>query len=238
MKQMKVELTLTNEMLGAEPGDKDIYRTYIASKAPDAASIEEEVAALGTDGVIEKGMTIFLRDKDGNPAISNHVIKGFFKNACKAMREADGMSSKDLKAYKSKIDNLIFINHGGPKLITIHMPKDSEIGVCSRALRAQTAQGERVALAMSESVPEKSTLEFTIDILSKDMEKYILEWLDYGEYNGLGQWHNGSKGTFTWRDLDISSKKPVKESEDEAPVKENTDETPAPKKRGRPKKEA
>ena len=51
MKQMKVELTLTNEMLGAEPGDKDIYRTYIASKAPDAASIEEEVAALGTDGV-------------------------------------------------------------------------------------------------------------------------------------------------------------------------------------------
>ena len=26
----------------------------------------------------------------------------------------------------------------------------------------------------------------------------VPEWLDYGRFNGLGQWHNSGKGTFTW----------------------------------------
>lgn len=219
MKEMKVILTLTDEMLGTSPSDESVYRSYVASKAPDASTIEEEVAALGTDEVVEKGMTIFPRDEEGNPAIRSYLIKGFFKNACKAMREADGSESKNLTSYKTKIDNLIFIS---PKMhLTINLPEGKEVGVCERPLRAQTPQGERVALAISESVPAGSTIEFTIKMLKDDMEKYVIEWLDYGELNGLGCWHNSGKGTFTWKDA----------------VGLDGEDRTAPKKRGRKKKE-
>lgn len=43
MKQIKVKLTFTEGILGTSPGNEDIYREYIAGKAPDAASIEEEL---------------------------------------------------------------------------------------------------------------------------------------------------------------------------------------------------
>ena len=44
MKEIKVRLTFTEPILGTSPADPDIYRKFIGSKAPDAASVEDEVA--------------------------------------------------------------------------------------------------------------------------------------------------------------------------------------------------
>lgn len=191
---MKVRITLQEEILGTLPGDKEVFRTFVATKAPDQNKVEEEVASI--EELYEKGITVFPRNKDKQPCVYNYLIKGFFKNACKAMREADGSESKKLTAYKTKIDNLIFIEE---RLIPIQF--DGEIGFCERPLRASTAQGERVALACSESIPAGATLEFTITTFKKEMMNYVIEWLDYGKYNGLGQWHNSGKGKFTWEDI-------------------------------------
>ena len=46
MKEMKVKLCLLDEALGMMPADKELHETYIASKAPDAPSIEEEIDAV------------------------------------------------------------------------------------------------------------------------------------------------------------------------------------------------
>lgn len=54
MKELKVRITFTEEVLGSQCADKEIHRTYIASKAPDAPSREDEVATLGVDAVEEK----------------------------------------------------------------------------------------------------------------------------------------------------------------------------------------
>lgn len=194
MNSMKVRITLQEEILGTLPGDKEVFRTFVATKAPDQSKVEEEVASI--EELYEKGITVFPRNKDKQPCVYNYLIKGFFKNACKAMREADGSESKKLTAYKTKIDNLIFIEE---RLIPIQF--DGEIGFCERPLRASTAQGERVALACSESIPAGATLEFTISSFKKEMMNYVVEWLDYGKYNGLGQWHNSGKGKFTWEDI-------------------------------------
>lgn len=67
METMKVRLTFMDEVLGTAASDPEIHRNYIASKAPDAPSTEEEVAALGVDEVTEKGMTVFHKDENGNP---------------------------------------------------------------------------------------------------------------------------------------------------------------------------
>lgn len=49
MKELKVRLTLTEELLGTASSDPHIHEEYIASKAPDAPSRTEEVEALGVD---------------------------------------------------------------------------------------------------------------------------------------------------------------------------------------------
>lgn len=47
MKTIKIKLTFTEPVLGTSPTNEDIYRDFIGSKAPDAATIDDEVAALG-----------------------------------------------------------------------------------------------------------------------------------------------------------------------------------------------
>lgn len=196
MKEMKVRITFFEEILGTASADPEIHATYIASNAPDAPSRKEEVEAIGVEEVIEKSMTVFPRGNDGEPILWDYQIKGFFKNAAKAFGYVGGKSK--LTAYKSKIDNLIFIKE---RQIKLQLPEGAKIGSCQRPLRASTAQGERVALANSESCPAGTVIEFTIMTMVDDLMKNIIDWLDYGKLNGIGQWHNSGKGRFEWTDI-------------------------------------
>ena len=153
MKEVKVRLTLTEEMLGTATANEQIYTDYIGSNAPDAPSLAEEVEALGADAVEEKAMTVFPKDSDGCPIMWDYQVKGFFKDTCGALKRVSGTRSEKLKAFKKEIDGLIFPE---PRKIRINV--NGEIGNCQRPLRAQTAQGERIALANSETVPAGSTI--------------------------------------------------------------------------------
>lgn len=212
MKILKIKLTLTEGMLGTSPNNEEIYTDFIGSKSPDASTLAEEVEAIGTDGVVEKGMTVFPRTKDGKPFVYDYQIKGMFKDACSMLSRLTGKdpdTGKKLKAvnessritaYKKVIDGLIFPQ---PRQIEIQMPEGEEISYCQRPLRAQTAQGERVALAISEEVPAGSTMEFEVLCLDDNHVAAVLEWLDYGKLRGLGQWRNAGRGTFTYEILEI-----------------------------------
>ena len=197
MKEMKVRVTLLEEMLGTASNNPDIHSEYIASKAPDAKSKEEEIEAIGVDAEIEKSMTVFPRNKAGQPIMWDYQAKGFFKDACGMLRNVKGSESSKMKAYKKKIDGLIFVKE---REIPIQM--SGEIGNCQRPLRAQTMQGERVTLANSETIPAGSTLEFTVCCLVDGDVDVVKEWLDYGKWRGLGQWRNSGKGKFVWQELD------------------------------------
>lgn len=196
MKEVKVRLTFTEPVLGTSPANDEVYREFIGSKAPDAATVEDEVAALGADAVAEKGMTVFPRMEDGTPFLYDYQIKGFFKDTCGGLRKVKGTESSKIKAYKKEIDKLIF-----PEPRCIHIHFDGAITECQRPLRAQTMQGERVSLAMSEQIPAGATVEFTVVCLCDDHEKAVREWLDYGKYSGIGQWRNSGKGRFNWEEI-------------------------------------
>lgn len=198
MKTLEAKLTFTEEVLGTSPNDEDIYRNFIGSKAPDAQTVEEEVAAMGADAVAEKGMTVFARDENGTPCLYDYHVKGHFKDACSMLKKATGSLSKDIKAHKKLIDGLVFVN---PRLIPLEIPEGKTMGVCQRPLRAQTAQGERVALAMSESVPAGTTCTIEITCLTDDDIKYVREWLDYGAWRGIGQWRNSGCGRYKWEEV-------------------------------------
>ena len=105
MKEIKVKLTFTEPVLGTCPGDPDIYRAFVASNSPDAATMEDEVAAIGVDGVVEKGKTIFPKLDDGTPFFYDYQIKGFFKDTCGGLRKVKGTKSSGIKAFKKRSTN-------------------------------------------------------------------------------------------------------------------------------------
>lgn len=197
METMKIKVTFDEEVLGTASNDPNIHEEFIASKAPDAPSREEEVEALGVDEVVEKSKTIFPKDDEGNPIMWDYQVKGFFKDAAKSLKRVPGTLSHDVKAYKQIIDGLIFVS---PRKIPLSF--DGEMGNCQRPLRASTAQGERIALANSETCPAGTTCEFEVQLLDKKYIKWVVEMLDYGELRGMGQWRNSGKGRFHYEILE------------------------------------
>jgi hypothetical protein len=195
--EFTVRLTLLEDCLGMTPSDPKIHEEFIASKAPDAPSMEEEVEAMGVEAVVEKGMTVFPRLADGTPFLWDYQIRGMFKDACGMLRRVPKTKSSQMKAYKKIIDGNIFVQ---PRKIPFTL--SGELGNMQRPLRASTPQGERVALANSETIPAGSSVEFKV-ICMNDADKYtVLEWLDYGKLRGLGQWRNASWGIFDYDIVD------------------------------------
>ena len=192
MTKVHVKLTFTDDLLGTSSGNPELHREFIASKAPDAAKMEEEVASLGVEAVEEKSMTVFPKMADGTPYLWDYQIRGFFKEICGAMRGIPGTKSSKVKAYKKKVDNTIFVEpHEIP--LDLHSMK---IADCQRPLRASTMQGERIALANSEVCPQGTTCEFDVLCMVDEDVDMLREWLEYGKYKGIGQWRNSGKGRF------------------------------------------
>lgn len=204
LKEYKIRITFTEEALGSLPGDGMLYNTFIASKAPSEEKKDEEVTAFSAQELIDKGTTCFLM-VDGHPCIYDYHLKGYFKDSMKAMGTVEDSNSSKISAYKKTIDNNVFVS---PRIITLM--KDGEpltrkdMGICQRPLRASTPQGERVALASSETVPAGTYFDVTIQVLGdkKYLDEAILECLDYGQFKGLLQWRNSGKGRFTWKFID------------------------------------
>lgn len=193
MKKMKVELTFMEPVLGSSPSSQDVLRKYIASKSEDPSKIEEEAATV-TDEDETPTRTIFPRTEDGEPFLWDYQVKGFFKSACQALNMIS--PSSKLPAFKRKIDQLVFVDE---RKIPYILPDGTDIDLMTRPLRAATAKGERIALAESEMIPAGTKVSFTITALDDSLMKRVGDWLDYGQYNGIGQWRNAKYGSFTWK---------------------------------------
>lgn len=204
--KLAVRITFTEPLLGTASGNKEIHEEYIASKAETATQAAEETEAIVDVGEqLQKATTIFPRDETGL-FLWDYQVKGFLKEAIGALVETGDCQ---IKAFRKAA--LLFV-HVSPRRIYLRAPA-GEIWKaapehCSRPLRAETAQGPRVALARSEMLPIETTAQFTISWLTGANEKakkavftedHIRAALDFGKYVGLGQWRSGSHGRFTWQ---------------------------------------
>lgn len=190
-----VYIEFCEEILGSQPGNEQIHSDFISSKAPDAQSREEEIAALGVDEFEKKEKSIFYRMEDGTPCLMDYQWKGFFKEALSALKKHDGAKASMFTAFKKNVDLLVFPS---PRMMPFVFPDDfsGELGDCQRSLRASTAQGDRTCLANSETVPIGSTMYFKLDCRKKDFLPLLIKALEYGETHGTGQWRNSGKGRF------------------------------------------
>lgn len=196
MEILKCEAVFTEAMLGTAPKNKDIYSKFIESK--QAEGRPDTVGDKETDGVPEidgfQGWTGFREDEKGLYLL-DYMLKG-------ALKEAGNTLKEELKEtnLKSKINKYVFVF---PRKIYIldenKAPLKAPDGIFERPLRAQTAQGERIALAKSDQVNAGRRLEFEIHLpIEATPIKHIHTVLDrcmgYWRYMGLGQFRNGSFG--------------------------------------------
>jgi hypothetical protein len=200
MKEVKIELVFTEELLGTLAGNKDIAKEFILANNPNVKATDEDEALknLPDDEKLQKSSTVFNRDESGNPFLWDYQIRGFFKDAMSFLKRAK-INGFDKLSYKKVVDGLIFVE---PRKIPLLLPADAKadsLGICERPLRAQTQQGERIALARSEVCPAMTRMEFTIILLDEKLMPLIEECLDYGRYRGIGQWRNSGKGRFLWK---------------------------------------
>lgn len=190
-----VHLEFVEAVLGTASSDPEIHERFIASKAPDAKKMAEEIAELGVDAVEDRATTKFPHMEDGMPFLWDYQLKGFCKDACRMLRYDTKTASKKVTNYLKKIDGCVFPT---PRRIALHIPDGMDATSCQRPLRAQTAQGERIALANSEELPAGTWCDFKVSTLIDDatFQKAIIEWFQYGYFRGIGQWRNSGKGRF------------------------------------------
>lgn len=197
---MKIKITLTEYMLGTASANPDIHKEFIASKSADADKAAEELAALPASALIEKAMTVFPRDTDGMPILFDYQFKGFLKESIGALVELTDLPEIRVNktklskfTFKRVVDNTVFVLPRKIRLAPVS-------GICTRPLRADTMQGERVALVSSEVVPAGTTFEVEIRTLcdTESFSQLIVAALDYGALKGIGQWRNSGKGRFAW----------------------------------------
>lgn len=220
---MKVRITLTEDMLGTVPKDKEVYKTYIETKKPED-NMENESQTV--EEIEEKGWTGFMSDEKGL-FVWDYFVKGFLKHAGNVLKE-----TVKIKALRSKIDDFVFVfprriyfgkkQVDGEVYFPLKMPdgvidrgcehawcgsvyeKGTKIepdGVFERPLRAQTMQGPRVTLARSDYISAGTQFEFEIKLYPPHKainEELIKTLLDYGQYMGFGQFRNGSFGRFSY----------------------------------------
>jgi len=226
----------TSDCLGTKPSDPYVHETFIAGKEREAMKdeLDAEERALAELDALKKGRLIFHRDENGNPIIYDYMLKGFLKEAFRSLSRDPKNPCAKIKAFIKIIDGCIFT---GPRQIPIHLPEGVEkTGVCERALRAQTAMGERVALASSETVPEGSEFWFSVTTMIPGLDRALAECWEYAQFRFLGGWRNSGKGTAKiTRVKELGSTEEVAEEFADEET-EDTAEQPAKRKPGRPKK--
>ena len=193
-------------ILGGVALDKEVFTKYIATKAREA---EKDKANGDVENVIDYSgddkVTGFYRDEaTGNVILKGYQIKGFLKEAAKALKDQLGLAS-----CVSKVDNFIFIEEANIPIMRDGKWVEEPDGYLERPLRGETAQGPRVSLAKSEQVIGDWYIDITVKVLqNKKTAKSIAldmgvveEMLAYGQFKGLLQWRNAGYGSFTVEEI-------------------------------------
>lgn len=203
----KYRLTGLSPILGSQPASEAIRTQFVASKAPDSDLSEEERALFESDERQTRGLSVFARDPEHNDQVIllDYMVRGFFKAALAALQ-----SQLDVKSYKSKVDKYLFVHPRRIPLLRNGKPIYEEDDEYERPLRADTPKGPRVGLQSSERIETPWSIDIELRLIANERsaKSKELSWdavetaLDYGALSGLGQFRNGSFGTFSWERID------------------------------------
>jgi hypothetical protein len=235
-----LEIELTECMLGTVPKNPKLYEDFILGKIKpeDLTSVQKEEIE-SVEKAEERGWTGFHRDRKG-PFIFDYMIKGFLKSAGEALRVQSGVTN-----LKHKITTFAFVQPRklyfdeesalndeelrdwlpNVKIDMLSPEGEKKMPELERPLRAQTMQGPRVTLARSDLLAPGTKIKCQIRLLKSEITEKILDFLlQYGEFQGLGQWRSGGFGQFKYTLTPTASN----EGEDDSEEKPEPDPTAEP----------
>lgn len=199
--EIKIRATFIEPVLGTLSGNPELTGEFIISKTKDADKQTEEKEMMEGMEALEKATTYFPRDEKGRRFLWDYQIKGFIKEAIGILVEV-GDCELSKWGFKRAVDNGVFVS---PRRVMLSSKDDPFM--TERPLRADTMQGERIALARSESMREGTSFEVTLTILESSNAKsktkclnreLLIAALDYGKMKGIGQWRNSGAGRFEY----------------------------------------
>ena len=198
-----IRATFITETLGSGSGTQ-AGRDHLANTADVA--LKDKVAheqqflppVLTEEALAGRGKTFFYKE-NGRPFAWAYQLKGMFKEQTEALRKTGGSRyyAEELPFdYKGYLTQLF---HVGPEKVFFTIPEGGSIGECPRSLRAQPYNRPAiVTLTDSETLPPGTTLDFTVKLLTHDLEPVLFECLNLGEYLGFSQWRGAGKGRFNY----------------------------------------
>lgn len=208
---VEVMVEFMETLLGTVPKDPELVARYLAEKVRKRKDltdqekeelIKEECATAFEQMKQEeqKGYTGFYKDEDGYWTY-NYWILGFMKSAYQALMETGDLEK--LPVWRTRLNRFIHIKERRLHFIRAEGEEaeketDWVLEVLTRPLRAKTPQGERVALARSDVLPAGTRLKWTFELLPnpKITTNDLRIALEFGLYEGMGQWRSGGYGTF------------------------------------------
>lgn len=191
-------------LLGSISLDNEIFKEHIATKGKTDEEVErakkDAENVIAPDDEEQRPVTGFYRDVEtGNLIMKAYQVKGFFKEACKALKDQLGIAS-----CVSKVDNFVFIEQSNIPIMRDGEWVQKADSFLERSLRGETARGPRISIAKSEQVEGKWYIDITVSVVeNKKTAKSIAmsmnvieELLMYGKLKGLLQWRNAGHGSF------------------------------------------
>ena len=217
MNNYKIKLNFTRPIIGSQPSDEEIRRKYITAKMiTGRTGISAEIAMARVDDEIEnfkkskefienmeRPLTVFFRDEDGNVSLSDVQLRGFIKDAFAFVSQEHKILKKKQKKGDDKVEGYAkdYCRRWIGERISFkeqYFILNGEIDIFERPIRCKTQLGERISIASSERIKKPSMVEFEL-LTSDDVTEKILRFIfDRGLFKGLGQWANAQWGCFTY----------------------------------------
>ncbi len=103
MKTYYARIRFKEDILGTSPADPKIQEKFVSSKIPDTVidpdtQKQAEIAGVTAAEAIEKSMTVFYRNQDGQPILMPYQVAGFLKSAAKAINGEAGRERRQQMA--------------------------------------------------------------------------------------------------------------------------------------------
>jgi len=199
------EAELTEDFLGTVPKDKEIYKSFVASKIEKLEGVDEKTKQKLTEEeietveeeLLERGWTGFHKDERGI-FFYNYMILGNIKNNIQLL--INNGSITKVTSYKKACDTCLKVT---PRKIRfkrsnkkITLPEAS----MERPIRAMTMKGERTFISKADVVKKGAIFKFSIKIIKNNFNltpEVLIKALKLGELYGLGQWRgSGNYGSY------------------------------------------
>lgn len=163
-------------------------------------------------GDIQKQATVFLRDDDGKPLLSSHMVLGNLKENLRIITNNSTTDKKNkVIKYKTQVGEMLALDikpinqfmhpsrdivrdeNGNPKLYERPINFPSQFG------------GTETAIALSEYLPIGTEYSVGLrvrkdSLINANDAELLKQLLDYGKNNGMGQWRgSGNKGAYVYK---------------------------------------